>query len=89
MSSLKVFLLNGVTFKLRCHVFALRGEYLIDFRYQRNSALRYEARDEQRRIATGRLESQVFNTRCPNPPSVIQFHPYETYIAVAGKDSFG
>lgn len=73
--------------KMPC--FALRGEYVIDFRYQRNSALRYEARDEQRRIATGRLESQVFNTRCPNPPSVIQFHPYETYIAVAGKDSFG
>ncbi|GFG29093.1 hypothetical protein Cfor_00263 [Coptotermes formosanus] len=63
--------------------------YEREWRYQRNSALRWEARDEQRRIAIGRLESQVFNTRCPNPPSVIQFHPYETYIAVSGKDSFG
>ncbi|PNF16965.1 Regulatory-associated protein of mTOR [Cryptotermes secundus] len=62
--------------------------YEREWRYQRNSALRCEARDEQRRIATGRLESQVFNTRCPNPPSVIQFHPYETYVAVAGKDAF-
>jgi len=62
---------------------------LLYLRYQRNSALRCEARDEQRRIVTGRLESQVFNTRCPNPPAVIQFHPYETHVAVAGKDAFG
>ncbi|XP_069683368.1 regulatory-associated protein of mTOR [Periplaneta americana] len=63
--------------------------YEREWRYQRNSALRCEAREEQRRIASGRLESQVFNSRCPHPPTVIRFHPYETYVAVAGKDTFG
>nr|CAD7603780.1 unnamed protein product [Timema genevievae] len=57
--------------------------------YQRNFALRQEAKEEQSRISTGKLEHQVFNTRSPQPPSVIRFHPYETHIVVAGRDSFG
>ncbi|XP_067006454.1 regulatory-associated protein of mTOR isoform X2 [Anabrus simplex] len=60
-----------------------------EWRYTRNFLLRQEARDEQRRVETCRLEAQVFNTRCPSPPSVMQFHPYDTHIAVACKDSFG
>ncbi|XP_046991838.1 regulatory-associated protein of mTOR isoform X1 [Schistocerca americana] len=63
--------------------------YEREWRYQRNHLLRIEARDEQRRILSSKLESQVFNARNPNAPSVIAFHPYDTHIAVAGKDSFG
>ncbi|KAJ9585619.1 hypothetical protein L9F63_002589, partial [Diploptera punctata] len=63
--------------------------YEREWRYQRNSTLRCEAREEQKRVSSGRLESQVFNARSPSPPTVIKFHPYETYIAVADKDSFG
>ncbi|CAG2063658.1 unnamed protein product, partial [Timema podura] len=62
---------------------------LVDLKYQRNFALRQEAKEEQSRISTGKLEHQVFNTRSPQPPSVIRFHPYETHIVVAGRDSFG
>lgn len=36
-----------------------------------------------------KLETQVFNTRSPLPPSVIIFHPYDQHIAVAAKESFG
>nr|CAD7444287.1 unnamed protein product [Timema bartmani] len=63
--------------------------YEREWRYQRNFALRQEAKEEQSRISTGKLEHQVFNTRSPQPPSVIRFHPYETHIVVAGRDSFG
>nr|CAD7574949.1 unnamed protein product [Timema californicum] len=63
--------------------------YEREWRYQRNFALRQEAKEEQSRISTGKLEHQVFNTRSPHPPSVIRFHPYETHIVVAGRDSFG
>lgn len=51
--------------------------------------MRIEAHEEQKRILSGRLESQVFSARSANDPSVIIFHPYEQHVAVAGKDSFG
>lgn len=60
-----------------------------EYRYHHNNVLRLEAIEEQMKIPNGRLESQIFNSRCPNPPSVVLFHPYETHIAVACKDSFG
>lgn len=56
--------------------------------YIRNAALRQEAREEQERISTNRLETQVFNARNSYAPHVLQFHPYDQQIAVAGKDSF-
>lgn len=40
-------------------------------------------------MGSSRLEVQVFNTRNPYPPNVIQFHPYDQQLAVAGRDSFG
>lgn len=36
-----------------------------------------------------RLETQAFHSRCPLPPSVVLFHPYEQHAAVASKDNFG
>lgn len=36
-----------------------------------------------------RLETQAFHSRCPLPPAVVLFHPYEQHAAVASKDNFG
>jgi regulator-associated protein of mTOR len=37
----------------------------------------------------GRIETQVFHTRCPQPPDVLLFHPFDSHLAVACKDYFG
>lgn len=58
----------------------------VDFR---NNSIRKEGIEDNVRITTSKLESQVFNTRTSLPPSVIQFHPFDQQIAVAGKDHFG
>ncbi|XP_063240592.1 LOW QUALITY PROTEIN: regulatory-associated protein of mTOR [Bacillus rossius redtenbacheri] len=63
--------------------------YEREWRYQRNSVLRAEAREEQARVATSRLEHQVFSTRVAQSPAVVCFHPYETHLAVASRDSYG
>lgn len=63
--------------------------YEREWRYMRNAAIQREAHDEQNRTTGSRLEMQVFNTRNPYPPTVLQFHPYDQQIAVAGRDSFG
>ncbi|XP_044758345.1 regulatory-associated protein of mTOR isoform X2 [Coccinella septempunctata] len=62
--------------------------YERDWRFLRNSAIRQEAMEEQKKLASCKLESQVFNTRTPVPPLVLKFHPYEQSIAVAGKNGF-
>lgn len=36
-----------------------------------------------------RLETQAFHSRCPLPPAVVLFHPYEQHAAIASKDNFG
>ncbi|XP_037293726.1 protein raptor homolog isoform X3 [Manduca sexta] len=41
------------------------------------------------RSRVARLETQVFNSRCPLPPAVVVFHPYEQHVAVASKENFG
>ncbi|EFA08847.1 regulatory-associated protein of mTOR isoform X1 [Tribolium castaneum] len=63
--------------------------YERDWRYTRNNNIRREALDETSRILSSKLESQLFNTRTSLPPSVLQFHPFDQQIAVAGKDHFG
>ncbi|KAJ3644718.1 hypothetical protein Zmor_022428 [Zophobas morio] len=63
--------------------------YEKDWRYTRNNNIRKEALEETSRIQSAKLESQVFNTRTSLPPSVLQFHPFDQQIAVAGKDHFG
>ncbi|XP_045477385.1 regulatory-associated protein of mTOR isoform X1 [Harmonia axyridis] len=62
--------------------------YERDWRFLRNSAIREEAIEEKKKIGSCKLESQVFNTRTPVPPSIIKFNPYEQSIAVAGKNGF-
>ncbi|EEC07384.1 conserved hypothetical protein [Ixodes scapularis] len=37
---------------------------------------------------TGRVEEQVFYSRCPSVPSCLAFHPYEPELCVANKDSY-
>lgn len=54
----------------------------------RNNNIRLEAIEEQRRAVNCRLESQVFHTRTAVAPSLLQLHPFDQQIAVAGKDSF-
>lgn len=54
----------------------------------RNNTIRLEAIEEQRRAVNSRLEIQVFHTRTHVAPSILQLHPFDQQIAVAGKDSF-
>ncbi|KAJ8730454.1 hypothetical protein PYW07_017492 [Mythimna separata] len=58
------------------------------WRYARNRSLRKEAASLLRTRVT-RLETQAFHSRCPLPPAVVLFHPYEQHAAVASKDNFG
>lgn len=58
------------------------------WRYARNSSLRREAA-ALRSARVTRLDTQAFHSRCPLPPAVVMFHPYEQHAAVASKDNFG
>ncbi|KAL0892629.1 hypothetical protein ABMA27_014356 [Loxostege sticticalis] len=58
------------------------------WRYARNKSLRREAR-ALRGARCARLETQAFHSRCPLPPAVVLFHPYDQHAAVASKDNFG
>ncbi|XP_075973067.1 regulatory associated protein of MTOR complex 1 [Anticarsia gemmatalis] len=58
------------------------------WRYARNRSLRTEAA-ALRAARVSRLETQAFHSRCPLPPAVVLFHPYEQHAAVASKDNFG
>ncbi|XP_072932335.1 regulatory-associated protein of mTOR isoform X2 [Epargyreus clarus] len=58
------------------------------WRRARNKSIRREAR-ALRGARPARLETQAFHSRCPLPPLVVLFHPYEQHAAVAFKDNFG
>ncbi|XP_050671124.1 regulatory-associated protein of mTOR isoform X2 [Leptidea sinapis] len=58
------------------------------WRRARNSSIRREAR-ALRTSRAARVETQAFHSRCPLPPAVVLFHPYEQHAAVASKDNFG
>ncbi|XP_011498096.1 PREDICTED: regulatory-associated protein of mTOR isoform X1 [Ceratosolen solmsi marchali] len=60
-----------------------------DWRYLRNKRQRKEVQEEQIKAVNGRIESQVFHTRCPQSPDVLLFHPFDSHLAVACKDYFG
>ncbi|XP_018566383.1 regulatory-associated protein of mTOR isoform X2 [Anoplophora glabripennis] len=62
--------------------------YERDWRHTRNNDIRIEATEEQRRALSCRVESQVFHTRTAVAPSLLQLHPFDKQIAVAGNDSF-
>ncbi|XP_013169289.1 PREDICTED: protein raptor homolog [Papilio xuthus] len=61
------------------------------WRRARNRSLRRDARALRAGLAGrgARLETQTFHSRCPLPPAVVLFHPYEQHLAVAFKDTFG
>lgn len=63
--------------------------YEREWRYMRNDSVRKEFRDEVRRLPYCRLETQLFNTKCSTPPTILQFHPYDQQIAAVGRDTFG
>lgn len=58
-------------------------------RYLRNRKQRNDAKEEFSKIAHGRLESQVFHVRSPQPPDLLVFHPFDSHLAVACKDYVG
>ncbi|XP_030760068.1 regulatory-associated protein of mTOR isoform X2 [Sitophilus oryzae] len=62
--------------------------YERDWRRMRNAAIRLEAAEEQQRAIKSKIETQVFHTRTSLPPSLIQLHPFNQQIAVAGSDLF-
>lgn len=61
-----------------------------EWRFLRNARMRAHA--ERRKTGmwteTGRVEEQVFYSRCPSVPSCLAFHPYEPELCVANKDSY-
>ncbi|XP_019880990.1 regulatory-associated protein of mTOR isoform X2 [Aethina tumida] len=62
-----------------------------DWRQARNCSIRQESMEEVKRVGTSRtsrIESQVFHTKTALAPSLLQLHPFDQQIAVAGKDSF-
>ncbi|KAL3274396.1 hypothetical protein HHI36_015789 [Cryptolaemus montrouzieri] len=65
-----------------------KQHYEREWRFIRNSKIRREAKDEQRKAISCKLECQVFNTRTSVPPSILKFHPYDQQIAVAGRNGF-
>ncbi|KAJ8681855.1 hypothetical protein QAD02_017647 [Eretmocerus hayati] len=66
-----------------------RAHHERDWRFLRNHKQRQEVREEHFRALKGRIEYQVFHARCPQPPEVLLFHPFDNHIAVACKDHFG
>ncbi|CAH0719697.1 unnamed protein product, partial [Brenthis ino] len=58
------------------------------WRRVRNRSIRREAR-ALRSAPPPRLETVAFHSRCPLPPAVVQFHPYEQHVALASKENFG
>lgn len=62
--------------------------YERDWRHSRNDTIRVEATEEHRRALASRIESQVFHIRTAVPPSLLQLHPFDQQIAIAGNDSF-
>ncbi|XP_008293792.1 regulatory-associated protein of mTOR [Stegastes partitus] len=56
------------------------------WRFLRNARVRRQSRSITQR-GVSRLDDQIFINRNPGVPSVVKFHPFNTCIAVADKDS--
>ncbi|TWW59783.1 Regulatory-associated protein of mTOR [Takifugu flavidus] len=56
------------------------------WRFLRNSRVRRQSRGITQR-GVSRLDDQIFINRNPGVPSVVKFHPFNSCIAVADKDS--
>ncbi|CAH1187445.1 unnamed protein product [Phyllotreta striolata] len=62
--------------------------YERDWRRARNDNIRMEASEEHRRTSSSRIETQVFHIRTAVPPSILELHPFDQQIAIAGNDNF-
>ncbi|XP_010772684.1 regulatory-associated protein of mTOR-like, partial [Notothenia coriiceps] len=56
------------------------------WRFLRNTRVRRQSRNITHK-GVSRLDDQIFINRNPGVPSVVKFHPFNTCIAVADKDS--
>lgn len=67
------------------------AHYERDWRHMRNETVRAQFREEQKRAvtSTGRLETQLFHTKCSTAPTILEFHPFDQLIAAVGRDTFG
>ncbi|XP_022248946.1 regulatory-associated protein of mTOR-like [Limulus polyphemus] len=59
-----------------------------EMRFKRNALCRMAVTEEQKKVDIGRLDEQIFINKNISIPSVIQFHPYESYFVVSNKDSY-
>ncbi|EFX77206.1 hypothetical protein DAPPUDRAFT_248021 [Daphnia pulex] len=59
--------------------------YTREWRYTRNASVRHEAKEECQRPNKAKMK-EVFCNRNPLVPSVIRFHPYDPWLAVADKE---
>ncbi|XP_076312288.1 regulatory associated protein of MTOR complex 1 isoform X2 [Tachypleus tridentatus] len=59
-----------------------------EIRFKRNALCRMGVAEEQKKVDIGRLDEQIFINKNTSIPSVIQFHPYESYFVVSDKDSY-
>ncbi|ELU10886.1 hypothetical protein CAPTEDRAFT_199386 [Capitella teleta] len=57
------------------------------FRLLKSSRVRMLASEEQKRATHTRLDDQIFINRNPHVPNALCFHPYETHLAVADRDT--
>uniref|UniRef100_UPI00358F8B59 regulatory-associated protein of mTOR isoform X2 n=1 Tax=Myxine glutinosa TaxID=7769 RepID=UPI00358F8B59 len=57
-----------------------------EWRFLRNAQVRRQARCLIEK-GISRLDDQIFLNRNPGVPSVIKFHPFDTFVVVADKDS--
>lgn len=55
----------------------------------RNQKIKTEAGEEQKKVTSGKIESQIFHSRSPQPPEVLLFHPFDSHLAVSCRDHFG
>uniref|UniRef100_A0A6M2DI61 Putative guanine nucleotide binding protein mip1 n=1 Tax=Xenopsylla cheopis TaxID=163159 RepID=A0A6M2DI61_XENCH len=66
-----------------------KGFYEREWRFIRNTTLRNEGREEKRRASYTKIESQIWSGRSTKVATVLKFHPYESHLAVAAKDTIG
>ncbi|GFS45364.1 regulatory-associated protein of mTOR [Trichonephila inaurata madagascariensis] len=56
--------------------------------YLRNEAVRNGVLEESKKLETGKLDEQIFINKNPSLPTSLKFHPYESHMVVADKESF-
>lgn len=57
-----------------------------EWRYARNACIRREGLEQCKKSTASKFDEQLFCNRNPWVPSVIRFHPYDPWLAVADKE---